>query len=150
MNLADLRGRQGAIPDEIARTSGIVAEEARLPAANRSDVTMGAAFTVVSDVRVLGHRSHRREAQTKKGRQICSGMVPLAGIEPALLAELDFESSASTNSATGAPCGRPDYSDRRCPVNLSRRSKNAPGAHGRAAGLTLDHVVFGRRRPNTT
>src|SRR6202000_740673 len=28
------------------------------------------------------------------------GMVPLAGIEPALLAELDFESSASTNSAT--------------------------------------------------
>lgn len=30
-------------------------------------------------------------------------MVPLAGIEPALLAELDFESSASTSSATGAP-----------------------------------------------
>ena len=29
-------------------------------------------------------------------------MVPPAGIEPALLAELDFESSASTNSATGA------------------------------------------------
>lgn len=29
-------------------------------------------------------------------------MVPLAGIEPALLAELDFESSASTSSATGA------------------------------------------------
>jgi site-specific DNA recombinase len=33
-------------------------------------------------------------------------MVPLAGIEPALLAELDFESSASTSSATGA-FGRP-------------------------------------------
>src|ERR1700761_696170 len=33
-------------------------------------------------------------------------LVPLAGIEPALLAELDFESSASTNSATGAP-GQP-------------------------------------------
>src|SRR5437868_7714834 len=29
-------------------------------------------------------------------------MVPLAGSEPALLAELDFESSASTSSATGA------------------------------------------------
>ena len=29
-------------------------------------------------------------------------MVTLAGLEPALLAELDFESSASTNSATGA------------------------------------------------
>ena len=32
-------------------------------------------------------------------------LVPLAGIEPALLAELDFESSASTNSATGARSG---------------------------------------------
>jgi hypothetical protein len=32
--------------------------------------------------------------------------VPLAGIEPALLAELDFESSASTNSATGALTAR--------------------------------------------
>jgi hypothetical protein len=34
-------------------------------------------------------------------------LVPLAGIEPALLAELDFESSASTNSATGAFRDRP-------------------------------------------
>src|SRR5215831_8812326 len=34
---------------------------------------------------------------------LCDGsLVPLAGIEPALLAELDFESSASTSSATGA------------------------------------------------
>ena len=31
-----------------------------------------------------------------------SKLVPLAGIEPALLAETDFESVASTNSATGA------------------------------------------------
>ena len=29
-------------------------------------------------------------------------VVPLAGIEPALLAESDFESDASTSSATGA------------------------------------------------
>jgi hypothetical protein len=29
-------------------------------------------------------------------------MVPPAGVKPVLLAELDFESSASTNSATGA------------------------------------------------
>src|SRR5579863_6691049 len=35
-------------------------------------------------------------------------LVPLAGIEPALLAELDFESSASTSSATGAFAGRPE------------------------------------------
>ena len=46
-------------------------------------------------------------------------MVPLAGIEPALLAELDFESSASTNSATGALSGGADYSDRQRPVNLA-------------------------------
>ena len=29
-------------------------------------------------------------------------LVPPDGLEPSLLAELDFESSASTNSATGA------------------------------------------------
>jgi hypothetical protein len=53
-------------------------------------------------------------------------MVPLAGIEPALLAELDFESSASTNSATGAFGRRPEtggakraeYSGRSGRVNL--------------------------------
>ena len=51
-------------------------------------------------------------------------MVPLAGIEPALLAELDFESSASTSSATGAFGGpasgvaKPaEYSCQRLPVN---------------------------------
>jgi hypothetical protein len=53
-------------------------------------------------------------------------MVPLAGIEPALLAELDFESSASTNSATGAyhninrqaDVAKPaEYSGRALPVN---------------------------------
>jgi hypothetical protein len=51
-------------------------------------------------------------------------VVPLAGIEPALLAELDFESSASTSSATGAfgwplpTLAKPaDYSGRRTPVN---------------------------------
>ena len=58
----------------------------------------------------------------------CRSLVPLAGIEPALLAELDFESSASTSSATGAfacPCGRKapraakraEYSGRRSGVN---------------------------------
>jgi hypothetical protein len=33
---------------------------------------------------------------------MCSVLVPLAGIEPALLAESDFESDASTSSAIGA------------------------------------------------
>ncbi len=32
-------------------------------------------------------------------------MVPLAGLEPARLAALDFESSASTNFTTGAQKG---------------------------------------------
>ena len=53
-------------------------------------------------------------------------MVPLAGIEPALLAETDFESVASTNSAIGAITdtaavpqarSRPDYSQSAGAVN---------------------------------
>lgn len=53
-------------------------------------------------------RSADRESS---GRRIeaATEMVPLAGIEPALLAELDFESSASTNSAIGAQAGRPGW-----------------------------------------
>src|ERR1019366_1580215 len=46
-------------------------------------------------------------AQNVRWRMVANKLlVPLAGIEPALLAELDFESSASTNSATGAYRGR--------------------------------------------
>jgi hypothetical protein len=71
-------------------------------------------------------------------------MVPLAGIEPALLAELDFESSASTSSATGAfghgleaGAAKPaEYSGRRlrvnprgCDIDLSRQA--ASGGIGR-------------------
>ena len=41
----------------------------------------------------------------KKASQNCEALVPGAGIEPALPKELDFESSASTNSATRASCG---------------------------------------------
>ena len=36
-----------------------------------------------------------------------SNMVPPVGIEPTILAERDFESRASTNSATGASAGFP-------------------------------------------
>lgn len=50
-------------------------------------------------------------------------MVPLAGIEPALLSEPDFESGASTNSAKGATPKRvgwyaADYTNRGSLVNL--------------------------------
>jgi hypothetical protein len=65
-------------------------------------------------------------------------MVPLAGIEPALLAELDFESSASTSSATGAfghepkgralgPVAKPaEYSRREVGVNPRGCDYGAP------------------------
>ena len=50
-------------------------------------------------------------------------VVPLAGIEPALLSEPDFESGASTNSAKGATPKRvgwyaADYTNRGSLVNL--------------------------------
>ena len=48
-------------------------------------------------------------------------LVPLAGIEPALLAELDFESSASTNSATGAYRARPERLEVAKPAEYSGR-----------------------------
>src|SRR3954447_7471503 len=52
----------------------------------------------------LNKRSPRRAIIRPRNMKIrvWRSLVPLAGIEPALLAELDFESSASTNSATGA------------------------------------------------
>src|ERR1700720_1574278 len=53
-----------------------------------------------------------------------NSLVPLAGIEPALLAELDFESSASTNSATGARAAAAGTG------GISRRP--ADGQHGAA------------------
>src|SRR5205809_5699891 len=68
-------------------------------------------------------------ARRAVAREASEGLVPLAGIEPALLAELDFESSASTSSATGASGHRPrnqsrpgvakpaEYSGRTVPVN---------------------------------
>lgn len=69
-------------------------------------------------------------------------VVPLAGIEPALLAELDFESSASTSSATGA-LGRPfkgsvakpaDYSHGQSGVN-PRQSDAGRSRQPRGPGL---------------
>ncbi len=53
--------------------------------------------------------------------------MPLAGIEPALLAETDFESVASTNSATGAR-GRELQ-----PAAACKSSVSAIGGDGRGA-----------------
>jgi hypothetical protein len=73
-------------------------ESTTRPAACRIPCWRSPAATVSSSVwsaRVsLGLERWRMKADAQ--------MVPLAGIEPALLAELDFESSASTSSATGA------------------------------------------------
>ena len=57
-------------------------------------------------------------------------MVPLAGLEPALLAETDFESVASTNSATGAHKGirrAPDEADYTSPG--ARVNCNSTASH---------------------
>ena len=55
-------------------------------------------------------------------------MVPLAGIEPALLAESDFESDASTSSAIGATQG--------CVRNKYPPCKSGLQGTGPAAGHT--------------
>jgi hypothetical protein len=48
-------------------------------------------------------RRERRSNQLSEGHSSNEvRMVPLAGLEPARLAALDFESSASTNFTTGA------------------------------------------------
>ena len=62
----------------------------------------GAAF-------IFNNNKALQSLKTKKGdsREKVSSLVPEAGIEPALPKEQDFESSASTSSATRAyPIGR--------------------------------------------
>src|SRR5262245_41788163 len=71
--------------------------------------------------------------------QLCErGLVPLAGVEPALLAELDFESSASTNSATGAqhmiPKSVRGFRTRSCANQEARRTIAAEIAGSTHAG----------------
>jgi hypothetical protein len=64
--------------------------------------------------------------------------VPLAGIEPALLAETDFESVASTSSATGAT--RPDNSHWRARVNclvLQKLTKKGAVIHALSVNARL-------------
>ena len=53
---------------------------------------------------MLNNTKALESLKTKKGdsREKVSHLVPEAGIEPALPKELDFESSASTSSATRA------------------------------------------------
>jgi disulfide bond formation protein DsbB len=66
-------------------------------------------------------------------------LVPLAGIEPALLAELDFESSASTSSATGAFAnGRAEKAGRLAKRADYRGSPSAVKARHNVIGPHLD------------
>ena len=58
-------------------------------------------------------------------------MVPPVRVERTLLAELDFESSASTNSATGARNGAfstPGTQDKRDRYSCRRRDQNVMGS----------------------
>ena len=89
-------------------------------------------------VRGQGYRTAKISTPFKMlgGMNMCrKETVPLAGIEPALLAELDFESSASTSSATGAFASHTpseavvlrsgaDYSGRSLPVNPVRQASS--------------------------
>lgn len=59
-------------------------------------------------------------------------MVPLAGLEPALLAETDFESVASTCSATGAHTGNVvarNYTNKHVRVNDFRFTEEKTCSH---------------------
>ena len=77
-------------------------------------------------------------------------LVPLAGIEPALLAELDFESSASTSSATGALGRRvepPSRSRRNIAGGIVGSTRVEVIAHrlDRAVAAGYDAVIAGER-----
>ena len=69
-------------------------------------------------------------------------MVPLAGIEPALLAESDFESDASTSSAIGAT---------RFYLATQMRGRKPFCAKfpEKPSGENCDHHRAGRNQPDT-
>ena len=71
---------------------------------------------VLMDVGYLGMSRRAAASENNYRNKI---LVPLAGIEPALLAELDFESSASTSSATGAFGRGPERPVRRSGRNIA-------------------------------
>lgn len=76
----------------------------------------------------------RGRLRTLLERAWTAQLVPLAGIEPALLAELDFESSASTSSATGAFGHRVD----------ARCGEAGGNIAGRLRGSTRADVIVAR------
>ena len=91
---------------------------------------------------VVGGGRHKRPA-----RRLGSEVVPPVGIEPTILAERDFESRASTNSATGATAGaapRGTIAARAPPVN---RDAPQERRRGRRRGEARRHLRSGRLRP---
>ena len=85
----------------------------RAKATNIATVTIMAARACGEGIHDIEGRSvpkAGRQIQANSGKHVLrAALVPLAGLEPALRKELDFESSASTNSTTGAHLG-----ERRC------------------------------------
>ena len=67
---------------------------------------IGHGLTKVRRLPTIGRPKQEQPCQNQPTQSVFDKkkrrLVPLAGIEPALLAEHDFESRASTNSATGA------------------------------------------------
>jgi hypothetical protein len=57
------------------------------------------------EMRALSEPARVAVERQKRTRFFEEKMVPRVGLEPTLLSELDFESSASTNSTTGARSG---------------------------------------------
>ena len=103
-------------------------------------------------------RGHWRPL-TQKGSQFCSGMVPLAGIEPALLAESDFEFGRVYQFRHRGPrrCERRRYKRRdgagstlQAPIGPSSARASgaraiADGCHRRAAPATIPQEIAGIR-----
>ncbi len=56
-------------------------------------------------MRALSEPAPAAAERIKENHSDTGRMVPRVGLEPTLLSELDFESSASTNSTTGARSG---------------------------------------------
>lgn len=86
----------------------------------------------------VSHRQRRRglvaqaAPKTQLNHRDKCGVVPQAGLEPASLAAVDFESTASTNSATGAPW---DWS--------GDHSQGSGGVNGKPASRQINRLRAG-------
>jgi hypothetical protein len=107
----------GSIPPENRDTNTPTKLPTTLPA-NHPDTSKNRRTTAQAKTRLMAVFIDENERRRTRAD---ARLVPLAGIEPALLAELDFESSASTNSATGAFAASPETTEVAKPAEYSGR-----------------------------